>query len=67
MEKIYHACMTKNANGTNKIIDPGEQCLIPTNNPLWKLPQDIKKLGLKHTKLYKEGTYCEHSGLHKLL
>ena len=44
MEKIYHACMTKNADGTNKIIDPGEQCLIPTNNPLWKLPQDIKKL-----------------------
>ena len=24
MEKIYHSCMTKNADVTNKIIGPGE-------------------------------------------
>ena len=39
--------MTKNAEGTNKIIGPGEQCLIPTNNPFWKQPQDIKNCGVK--------------------
>ena len=47
MEKVYRSCMTKNADGTNKIIGPGEQCLIPTNNPFWKQPQDIKNCGVK--------------------
>ena len=32
--------MTKNADGANKVIGPCEQCLIPTNNPFWKRPQD---------------------------
>ena len=43
MEKIYHGCMTKNADGTNKIIGPGEKCLIPTDKCFWKDPRDIKK------------------------
>ena len=40
MELIYHGCMTKNADGTNKIIGPGEKCLTPT-------AQDIKSSGVK--------------------
>ena len=47
MEKIYHVCLTKITDGTNKIIGPGEQCLIPTSNPFWKRPQDRKNCGVK--------------------
>ena len=43
MEKIYHGCMAKNADGTNKIIGPGEKCLIPTDKCFWKDPRGIKK------------------------
>ena len=47
MEKIFHGCMTKNTDGANKIIGPCEECLIPTKNPFWKRPQDIKNCGVK--------------------
>ena len=30
MDLIYHGCMTKNADGTNKLIGPGEKRLIAT-------------------------------------
>ena len=40
--------MTKNADGTNKLIGPGEKSLIPTNKCFWKDPEDIKALELKH-------------------
>ena len=30
MEQIYHGCMTKNADGTNKLIGPGEK--MPHSN-----------------------------------
>ena len=33
--------MIKNADGTNKIFDPGEKCLTPTAQCFWKDPQDI--------------------------
>ena len=33
MENIYLDCMTKNADGTNKIVGPDEKYLIPINNP----------------------------------
>ena len=47
MEKMYHGFMTKNADGTNKIIGLGEQCQIPTKNPFWKRPHDIKTCRVK--------------------
>ena len=47
MELIYHGCMTKNADGTNKIIGPGEKCLTPTAQCFWKDHQDIKSSGVK--------------------
>ena len=47
MAKIYHGCMTKNADGTNRIIGPGEKCLAPTDKCFWKDPEDIKSSGIK--------------------
>ena len=41
MELIYHGCMIKNADGTNKIIRPGEKCLTLTAQCFWKDPQDV--------------------------
>ena len=34
--------MTKNVDGKNKLISPGEKCLVPTKNVFWKDPRDIK-------------------------
>ena len=39
--KIYHDCMLKNADGTNKIIGSTEKCLIPTDKCMWKLPYEV--------------------------
>ena len=33
--------MTKNADGTNKLIDSGEKCVTPTAQCFWKDPQDV--------------------------
>ena len=30
MDAIYYGCFPKNADGTNRIIKKGENCLIPT-------------------------------------
>ena len=40
-ERIYHGCFTKNADGTNKLLLKGENCLFSTNNPFWKYPEGI--------------------------
>ena len=40
-KKVFHGCFTKNKDGTNQIIDQGEQCLTPTSRPFWKYPEDI--------------------------
>ena len=39
--------MTKNADGTNKLIGPGEKSLISTDKCFWKEPEDIKSSGVK--------------------
>ena len=41
MDLIYHGCFTKNADGTNRIIGLHQKCVIPTNRPFWKDPEDI--------------------------
>ena len=43
MDQIYDGCMTKNVDETNKLIGPGEKCLVPTEECFWKDPWDIKK------------------------
>ena len=47
MEQIYHGCMTKNVDGTNKLIGPGGKCLIPTAECFWKDPRDMKDYKVK--------------------
>ena len=47
MAQIYQDYMTKNADGTNKIIGTGEKCLVPTEKCFQKDPQDIRSCGVK--------------------
>ena len=42
IDKICHGCFYKNADGTNKIIVAGEQCLTSTAEYFWKDPNDVK-------------------------
>ena len=41
MSAIYHGCVLKNADGTNKIITNTENCITPTDQCLWKHPNDV--------------------------
>ena len=47
MDRLYHGCMTKDADGTNRLIGPGEECPVPTVRPFWKYIEDIETSGLK--------------------
>ena len=38
---IYHGCMLKNKDGTNKLIEKGKSCIYRTANPFWKYIEDI--------------------------
>lgn len=42
MERLYHGCMLKNADGTNRIIAADGKCLVPTCKCLWKGPCNVK-------------------------
>ena len=42
MDKIYHSCMYKNIDGSNKLYRKSETCCSGTNCPLWKLPWEVK-------------------------
>ena len=53
MDCIYHGCMTKNADGANRIIGPGERCFVPTSRPFWKHLEDIDISGVKTRNQYK--------------
>ena len=47
MAKIDHGCMTKNADGSNKLIGTGKQCIISTAAWFWKNPCDIKNTSVR--------------------
>ena len=64
MKKIHHVCMAKNADGTNKIIGPGEKCLIPTEKCFWKDPRDIKKGKVKTRSCTKKEPIVSIKGYH---
>ena len=53
MDRIYHGCMTQNADRTNRLIGPGENCLVPTVRPFWKYVEDIETSGVKTRTQYK--------------
>ena len=42
MDKIYHSCMYKNKDGSNKLYKKGENCCSGTNCPFWKQSWEIK-------------------------
>ena len=53
MDKIYHGCMKKNADGSNKLIGPGQKFFVPTADCFQKNPSDVKHCKVKtrsHTK-----------------
>ena len=54
MDRLYHGCMTKDADGTNRLIGPGEECPVPTVRPFWKYIEDIETSGLKTRTKYKK-------------
>ena len=42
MAFIYHGCFTKNADGTNKFIGPGDKRPTPTAQCFCKDPKDVR-------------------------
>ena len=40
-EKIYHSCLNKNKDGSNRLFEKGDKCCTPTNSPFWKWPSDV--------------------------
>ena len=40
-DKVFHVCMKKNNDGTNRIIGKNFTCFYPTNMPFWKTARDI--------------------------
>ena len=41
MNRIYHGCMWKNADGTKWLTVAGGKCLVSTAKPYWKYPKDL--------------------------
>ena len=54
MDRLYHGCMTKDADGKNRLIGPGEECPVQTVRPFWKYIEDIDTSGLKTRTQYKK-------------
>ena len=74
MNRIYHGCFAKNADGTNKIILAREKCLCSTSKSFWKFLEDILDLGIKTRNQTKKGqqrvtkeTYNQYFGNKKQL
>ena len=42
MDKIYHGCFYKNADGTSKVIATGELCLTPAKKCFWRDHSNVK-------------------------
>ena len=40
-EKIYHVCLNKNKDGSNRLFVKGDKCCITINCPFWKQPWDV--------------------------
>ena len=39
--KIYHACLNKNKDGSIRLTEKGDRCWIPINCPFWEQPWDV--------------------------
>lgn len=40
-DNIYHSCLYKNKDGSNKLFKKGDRCCIPTSCPFWKRLWDV--------------------------
>ena len=38
MDHLYHGCYYKNADGTNRLTAPVEDCILQTSRCFWKDP-----------------------------
>ena len=41
VKKIYHVCLNKNKDGSNRLFEKGDKCCIAINCPFWKQPWDV--------------------------
>ena len=46
MDRLYHGCYYKNADGTNRIVASGKYCLLRMKKCFWKVPCNIRS-GMK--------------------
>ena len=40
--RLYHGCSTVYKDGTRMFTVKGQDCVLSTNYPFWKLPKDIE-------------------------
>ena len=40
--RLYHGCSTVYKNGTKMLIGKGQDCVLATIYPFWKLPEDTE-------------------------
>ena len=40
--RLYHGCYTAYKDGTRMLIGKGQNCVLSTDYPFWKLPKDIE-------------------------
>lgn len=40
-DRVFHGCMNKNNDCTNRIIEKNFTCFCPTNMPFWKRARDV--------------------------
>ena len=41
MARVFHGCMNKNNDGTNRVIEKNFICSWPTSQPFWKRVGDV--------------------------
>ena len=40
-DRVFHGCMRKSNDSTNRIIGKNSTCLFPTTMPFWKIARDV--------------------------
>lgn len=70
MARVFHGCMNKNNDGTNRVIEKNFICFWPTSRPFWKRVGDVdfrvrtrsQELKQKKVKLQDFKRYCRARG-----
>lgn len=69
-DKVFHGCMKKNSDGSNRVIEKNFTCLWPTDSPFWKRARDtnfkVRTRSQEHdqktVKLQGFNRYCRRRG-----